>query len=245
MRWQLDKRHLLAGGAALILGLATGGALFFRAPASISSPELPTSPVPTESSGVMKTVDGGLKPEDLLAPMESAPFVADSQSGETPPAANKPFENKSELEAFKILKQKVFLTEEEKVQRQELVRDRALLENLKNLFKYPTPYLELEAQQNMAVDLLLEAIKSGDAETARRVLKEVIADATIENNQLSQSQRQNLAGVKAEVLYQWSSLEPDRAHEMQQSLPGPVSQKIWKNVVTQQDLNRAESAIAK
>jgi hypothetical protein len=194
----------------------------------------------------MKTVESDAKKADSSTdPTESTASATAAKSEEAQQTASKPFENKVELDSFKILKQKVFLTEEEKEQRKQFVQDRTLLENLKNLFKYPTVYQDLEAQQNVAVDLLLEAVKSGDAETARRVLKEVIADATIENNQLSQEQRQNLAGVKAEVLYQWSSLEPDRAREMQQSLPGPVSQKIWKNVVTQQDLNRAESAVAK
>lgn len=244
MRWQLEKRHLLAGGAVLLLGLATGGALLLRAPASTSSPGLPTSPVPTENRGAMKTVESetGVKTE---VPAAAAAAQTTAHQIEGTQNASKPFENKTELASFKILNQKVFLTEEEKEQRKQFIQDRALLENLKNLFKYPAQYQDLEAQQNVAVDLLLEAIKSGDAETARRVFKEVIADATIENNQLSQDQRQNLAGVKAEVLYQWSSLEPERASEMQQSLPGPVSQKIWKNVLTQQDLNRAESAVAK
>lgn len=244
MRRPLDKKHLLAGGAVLLLGLATGGALLLRAPASTSSPELPASPVPTENRGAVKTVESttGVKAE---APVAAALAATTANPTEVTQTTGKPFENKTELASFKILKQKVFLTEEEKEQRKQFIQDRALLENLKNLFKYPAQYQDLEAQQNVAVDLLLEAIKSGDAETARRVFKEVIADATIENNQLSQDQRQNLAGVKAEVLYQWSALEPDRANEMQQSLPGPVSQKIWKNVVTQQDLNRAESAVAK
>ncbi|MBS1971811.1 MAG: hypothetical protein JSU04_15975 [Bdellovibrionales bacterium] len=245
MRWQLDKKHLYAGGAVLLLGLATGGALLYRAPASTSSPELPASPVPTENRGTIKTVESsiGVKTgESATLDAATAPTANPPEGTQKP---SKPFENKTELASFKILKQKVFLTEQEKEQRKHFIQDRALLENLKNLFKYPAPYQDLEAQQNVAVDLLLEAIKSGDAETARGVFKEVIADATIENNQLSPDQRQNLAGVKAEVLYQWSSLEPDRASEMQQSLPGPVSQKIWKNVVTQQDLNRAESAIAK
>ncbi len=239
MKWPLDKRHLYMGGAFLILGLATGGALLFRAPASTSAPGLPISPVPTENRGAIKTAEGEAG--------ESAKGAAAATTNPLEVTRNEgqPFENKTELASFKTLKQKVFLTEEEKEQRKQFIQDRALLENLKNLFKYPAPYQDLEAQQNVAVDLLLEAIKSGDAETARRVFTDVIADATIENNQLSQDQRQNLAGVKAEVLYQWSSLEPDRAREMQQSLPGPVSQKIWKNVVTQQDLNRAESALAK
>lgn len=233
MRRQLEKKHLSAGGAILLLGIATGGALFFRAPASTSSPKLPASPVSTENRGTIMALESN----DVKAnTATSAKPMKEIQM------ASKAFENKAELASFKILKQKVFLTEKEKEQRQQFIQDRMLLESLKNLFKYPAQYEDLESQQNVAVDLLLEAIKSGDAETARRVFKEIIADATIENNRLSQDQRQNLAGVKAEVLYRWSSLEPDRAREMQLSLPGAVSQKIWKNVVTQQNLNRAESA---
>lgn len=238
MRLHLSKRLLFGGGALFLGSIIAAGVLWTRTPVVISdSSKLKSQMAPIEttqnesSSAVTKLDDAATNTQAL-----------------TPPGADpelKPFENKTELSEFKILKQKVFLTEEEKQLRQNFLKNRALLENLKGLFKYPTAFQDLESQQNVAVDLLLEAIKSGDAETARSVLRELIADPTIEDKQLSPVQRQNLAGVKAEVLYQWSSLEPDRAGEMQKVLPGPVSQKIWKNVLTQQDLNRAESAITK
>lgn len=230
MRLHLSKRLLFGGGALFLGSIIAAGVLWTRTPVVVSDSvksESPSAPIEiTQTVGETITKPQALPTAEADAKLQS-------------------FENKTELSEFKTLKQKVFLTEEEKLQRQSLLKNRALLENLKGLFKYPTPFQDLESQQNVAVDLLLEAIKSGDAETARDVLKELIADPTIENKQLSTAQRQNLAGVKAEVLYQWSSLEPDRAGEMQKALPGPVSQKIWKNVLTQQDLNRAESAVTK
>lgn len=238
MKSQLRKR-LLFGGGALCLILAVG-VLINKAPAPVSATADPALPV---SQPIEITQNNPQIPAAESAKTEIAATNATSANAI---AELKPFENKTELAEFKILKEKVFLTEEEKEQHKNFLQDRALLENLKTLFKYPAPYQDLEAQQNAAVDLLLEAIKSGgDADTARAVFKELIADPTIENSQLTPAQRQNLAGVKAEVLFQWSALEPERAGEMKNALPGPVSVKIWKNVETQQDLNRAESAITK
>lgn len=237
MNSQLRKRLLFGGGA--LITIITVGVLTSRTPSFVSETaktDSPSAPIEITKANENSVADN--KPNEATASTQ-APAEAEKNS------VLKPFESKTELAEFKILKQKVFLTEEEKAQRKIFLQDRALLENLKSLFKYPAQYQDLENQQNVAVDLLLEAIKSGDADTARAVFKELIADPTIENKQLTPSQRQNLAGVKAEVLYQWSSLEPDRASEMQSALPGPVSQKIWKNIERQQQNNEAESAITK
>lgn len=237
MNQQLRKRLLLLGGGALITILAAG-VLITRTPSVVS--ESANTGSPPAAIEISKTAE-------KAAPAKTSEAIDNTKAGARTegPSELKPFENKTELAEFKILKQKVFLTEEEKAQRKDFLQDRILLENLRSLFKYPAQYQDLEEQQNVAVDLLLEAIKSGDADTARAVFKELIADPTIENKQLTPSQRQNLAGVKAEVLYQWSSLEPDRASEMQSALPGPVSQKIWKNIESQQQNNEAESAMTK
>lgn len=236
MNSQLRKRLLFGGGA--LITVITIGVLTTRAPSAVSETgKTEATSEPIEITEATESLSES-KPSEVTV-SNQAP-VAIEKDHEL-----KSFENKSELSEFKILKLKVLLTEEEQAQRKNFLQDRTLLENLKVLFKYPAPYQDLENQQNVAVDLLLEAIKSGDAETARAVFKELIADPTIENTQLTPAQRQNLAGVKAEVLYQWSSLEPDRASEMQSALPGPVSKKIWKNVMSQQQNNEAESAITK
>lgn len=236
MNSQLRKRLLFGGGA--LITVITIGVLTTRTPSVVSETTKTNAPsAPMEITKATESISESSPSEVVVSGQ------AHAAKDEAPEL--KSFENKSELSEFKILKLKVFLTEEEQAQRKNFLQDRALLENLKGLFKYPAQYQDLENQQNVAVDLLLEAIKSGDAETARAVFKELIADPTIENKQLTPAQRQNLAGVKAEVLYQWSSLEPDRASEMQNALPGPVSQKIWKNVMSQQQNNEAESAITK
>jgi len=237
MKWPLNKRLLFVGGGALTLTLIAG-VLFMRAPAPVLETEtvgIPTVQINSPNEGTPAS-SSATATNELIKTEETA----------TSNTALKSFENKNELAEFKTLKQKVFLTDNEKDQKKNFLRDRHLLESVKNLFKYQAPYQDLEDQQDIAVDLLLEAIKSGgDADTARAVFKELIADSTIEDGKLSPAQRQNLAGVKAEVLYQWSALEPDRAQEIQNTLPGPVSIKIWKNVKAQQQNNEAESALTK
>ncbi len=54
-------------------------------------------------------------------------------------------------------------------------------------------------------------------------------------------ERRALAGIKAEIMYQLSSERPGEAAQLQASLPGPVSERIWNNVQYQQENNLAES----
>jgi hypothetical protein len=157
----------------------------------------------------------------------------------------KSFERKNELFQFHLLSKKVFLNSEEKNQRQALLQNEQFIGQLKNLFKVPSEYQDLENQQNAAVDFLLAALNGKGSAAAAEVLKSIIQDPATENISLSLATRENLGGVKAEVLYKWSAQEPLKATEIPQWLPGPVSQKIWKNVLAQQEMNRAESALNK
>lgn len=99
-------------------------------------------------------------------------------------------------------------------------------------------------QQTTAIDLLLEAAKSPEGrEAAEAALQGIIADNQIEGEALPMDARKNLAGVKAEVLFQWSAQDPTKTKSMQAWLPGPVSQKIWENVTDAQTRNLRESAM--
>ena len=106
-----------------------------------------------------------------------------------------------------------------------------------------TPTTAKEAgEQNAAIDMLLDALKSGDSEVAVDVLRSVVTDGQVEDESIDRSTRENLAGIKAEVLFQWSALKPAQASELASLLPGPISQKIWQNVVDAQQSNLNESA---
>ena len=97
------------------------------------------------------------------------------------------------------------------------------------------------SEQDVAVDILLDALKDGDSRAAEEALREVVKDEQVEDGTLSGGVREQLAGVKAEVLYQWSAMVPSGASELARLLPGPVSQKIWQNVLNMQSQNLAES----
>jgi hypothetical protein len=157
------------------------------------------------------------------------------------PKNEKPFEYQRELDIFASLKNKVFLTEQETDERARMLRDTSLLRALGLRLTETSLTTTVMASQDLAVDLLVEALKAGDAVMASEVAKIVIEDAQVENSSLERSVREHLAGIKAEVLYHWAAYLPDEAARVERSLPGPVSQKIWANVAREHASNHAES----
>jgi hypothetical protein len=148
----------------------------------------------------------------------------------------------TELAEYAVLKKKVFLTAAEESQRNSFLKNDKILRGMRSrLLSSPTTAKEAK-EQNAAIDLLLDAVRIGDSEVAVEVLRDVVADGQIEDENIDRATRENLAGVKAEVLYQWSALKPAQAQELANMLPGPVSQKIWQNVVSAQASNLSESA---
>lgn len=172
----------------------------------------------------------------------AAPGAVTSNSAEKP-AENKAFTDfkyRADLERYLGIRKKVLMAKNEERDKKELLEDRALIQSMK-------PLLLVEASkdtvslQNAALDYLFEALQSGASDEVAAVLREVVADTTIENNSNSMDSRKALAGVKAEVLLNWSSLDPKADAQIEASLPGPVSQKIWSRVKAHQDNNVAES----
>ncbi len=147
-----------------------------------------------------------------------------------------------ELKQYRVIKNKAFLTDEEKALRKSFLENNEMLRNLGTYLKTPaTEESDSEEAKNAATDLLLEAIKDEKSAAAEAALQEVIADNTIENTQMDPAQRESLAGVKAEILYHWSAIDPEKVSQIEEWLPGPVSKKIWQNVLKAQNQNRAES----
>jgi len=149
-----------------------------------------------------------------------------------------------ELDTYVVLKKKVFLTETEERSRDQLLKNPAILRAMGQRLTISAADDAAALEQNSAVDMLLEALRSGDSTVATEVLKAVVTDRQVEDGALDISSRENLAGIKAEVLYQWSALNPVQSGQIASWLPGPVSQRIWQNVVTAQASNIAESADA-
>lgn len=158
-----------------------------------------------------------------------------------PPAPAQPFSYQKELEAYGNLHRKVFLTDDEKREKKDLLDQPRFIRALAARLVEPSLDAEVKASQDLAIDLLLDAWKSGDREEAAEAFKTVVQDAQVENQALDQGVRQNLAGLKAEVLYHWTALDPAQVASLAKELPGPVSQRIWNNVQSRQADNLAAS----
>jgi len=154
----------------------------------------------------------------------------------------RPFEFQNELTVYLDLQTKVFLSDSEKREKADLLRNAALIRALGARLQQASRSHEVMREQDAAIDLLLEALKDGDTQAASEVLREVIQDSQVEDLKLDKGSREQLAGLKAEVLYQWSATNPQIASNLQSWLPGPVSKKIWDNVLRMQQSNEAEGA---
>jgi hypothetical protein len=212
-----------------------------RGTTALSSSEKPA----VTSLGIVKDANNGTAAKETLAVTGTAPPAAPATTvAEKPqPLAEVPVPFASELKEYEIIKEKVFLSEEEKSLRKSLWANENMLRSLGDYLKSVGTQTETsEKSRNLATDLLLEALHDGKSPVAEKALQDVITDTGIENDKLDPSARQSLAGTKAEVLYNWSAMDPGKAAEMKTWLPGPVSKKIWNNVQQAQSQNLAESA---
>lgn len=195
-----------------------------------ATPEVASAEAPSEKDGVLVLTQVSREPASLA---EAKPEVA------APVELSK--EQKDRLADYTKLKGKVFLSDSERARREGLLKDAAFLRSLAPIVKTPATTAETYSAQISAIDLLLEASATGASEAAAEALRSVISDAYVENSSLSPNERQGVAEVKAEVMYQWTSREPKRSNEVANMLPGPVSKKIWENVKHTQKRNVAES----
>lgn len=175
------------------------------------------------------------KPEPSRA-TPKAPEVPESVEPVPPPLETPkpvlptaiPFEFQSELNTYADLKAKVLPSEEEKSARELLLKNANLLRSVgARLMR--TPLLPL-GEQDIAIDLLFEALEKGDKSASAEALAAVVADGQVEDKKLPIPVREQLAGIKAEVLYHWMAVSPDQARRLGSLLPGPASRRIWENV---------------
>lgn len=169
----------------------------------------------------------------LVAPIKEKPAA--------PAKPELPFEFKKELDVWSELNKRLFLSESDLAEKRRLLNDIALLRGLGLRLTEPSISKEVVENQDSAVDLLIEAVKSGDREAASDVLKSVVQDSQIENPSMDKAVREHMAGVKAEIMLRWAALVPDEVATIERSLPGPVSQKIWDNVKKRHASNLSES----
>ncbi|MFN7729709.1 MAG: hypothetical protein ACK5P7_11180 [Bdellovibrio sp.] len=151
---------------------------------------------------------------------------------------------RDQIESFRSLSKKVFLSDEERRTKRELLESKDFLKSLAGLLKVGAGQsTEMKQTQDAALDVLFESLRADQASPGVEVLAEVVSDGQIENEATDMVTKRDLAGVKAEVLYYWSSLDPASAGRIEQALPGPISRRIWENVISVQKNNLAESTL--
>ncbi|WP_374029085.1 hypothetical protein [Bdellovibrio bacteriovorus] len=205
---------------------------------------------PAQETGVGETEVMEAKAPSPVAPAVKAPAVQEGKKSvaetkallDKAEAVFRDFPYKKDLEEYKKIHTKVFLTPEERNFRKDLLNNHRAIASMKDLLLVPATKPDQESMQNAALDLLLEGLQKSAGGEAAQVLKDVVADAVVEDSKVDADLRKSLGGIKGEILYQWSSLYPQSQGDLERMLPGPSSQKIWANVKAQQESNLAESA---
>jgi len=144
-------------------------------------------------------------------------------------------ENRVRLNEIARLDRKAFMSESEKAFRLTALKDDQFLKDVASILGSRELDPATRKDQYQAIDLLLAAQGSG-SQAANQYLKNVVQDPQVENEALAKDVRENLAGIKAEVMYKWRGQEG-----LESLLPGPASRQIWANVRDQQSRNEAES----
>jgi hypothetical protein len=204
----------------------------------------------TSSEGALKLPEAEIEAQKIVErtaasqPVAAKPVEGPKADIPPPPPENKApviFEAQAELSAYAQLKTKVVPNAMEKKERERIIHDQRTISSIgKRLLQVPTLAL---GQQIAAIDLLVEAFKSGDRAASEQAMREIVADKQVEDTKLPAEVREQLAGIKAEVLYNWGALAPEQQNEIARQLPGPASEQIWKNVQDTFASNLAESAL--
>lgn len=144
----------------------------------------------------------------------------------------------AQLEDFDRLYNKLLKNEDERDSYQASLKNPNVFRLLKRAVLHPSR--ENAKLQDLSVTYLMEALQA-HSEEASRVVNDIIADNTIENPTVDSQSRQLQAELKADILYQWTSMHPEQVQHVSSILPGRASQRIWQNVLDLQASNEAES----
>jgi len=131
-----------------------------------------------------------------------------------------------ELSQYADLKKKIFLTMDEQEQKDLLLKNNELLFGLRTVLMRPATTAAQALKQNVALDLLREALIVSKDDVAMEVLRAIIADGEDDTAKLAPpvdlevSPRRHLAGVKAEIMHQWNTLKQSHSEDLATLLPG-------------------------
>lgn len=228
------RLKLIAVAALLWLG---AGALILFKPASGPEETVPAQEKAPQVKPAEPVATAAVKPVPVTPP---TPLSV--KESETSKKAWKEFKYTPELERFIALGEKVLPKDAEKEEKARLLHDSRFIQSLEPVLLSVATDETQTRLQNAAMDVLFDAFQNGARDEALKVMQNVVADPGVEDSQRDLSARKALAGVKAEVLFFWAAMDPRAADNINATLPGPVSQKIWVNVRQQQEKNLAESA---
>ncbi len=174
----------------------------------------------------------------VAKPPSVAQLAAATPDGILPANVKLSPESHARLNEFARLELKAFLTDEEKAARASALKDDAFLREIGRVLVSRGLDETTKRDQYQAIDALLSAQSEG-SKSASEILASVVADAQVEDPKIGKEVRQNLAGIKAELLYKWTA--QDASAQVEDLLPGPVSRQLWSNVQDSQSRNEAES----
>lgn len=233
-------------GALMIFALIFG-AIHGTGEGGRSAPTSSRAPVKPDSSGSLPfgsppalESSAPLDGNSLAAPVAGPPGAKREAAHET----LETYAFRGDIENFRSLNKKVFLTDDEKRAKRALLENGEFLKSLTHLLTVGAgESTEMKQAQDVALDVLFESLRTDAGSPVAEVLLEIVGDTQIESETIDMVTKRDLAGVKAEVLYYWSSLDPASSGRIEQSLPGPVSRRIWENVVSAQKNNLEESSL--
>lgn len=218
---------------SLLGGLAIFGGLWVLEPAATSTPASASVTPPAKTQSRTRS----------LATLPVLQVEKTGSSDDTRTTSDKkptPEKLESELAYLKTLTDQIFPPEDNKRTQRELYQKSELVMSASLYLRELTKYEENSVLKNEAIDFLLAAAKEGN-KLADEEIKDIVLDARVENETISKFERENLAGIQAELLYGWSADSQERLSDIEPQLPGPISRKIWKNVKSTQDNNHSES----
>lgn len=147
------------------------------------------------------------------------------------------FGNEEKLNHLSKLAQKIYRSETDQQKMKEALSDVNFLSELGVHLVRPAKSLDERKLQNVSLKLLLQA----ERKLALQVVEKVVSNKSVEDNEVPLEDRKELAGIKGELIYEWTSAYPEDSVILTGWLPGPVSQKIWTRVQRLQSSNLALS----
>ncbi len=225
--------------AFLILTIGTLGWLQFHTATNVTDDQSSFQWLILDSrERKIATVTKKGKTADVKTVITAAPLEVNVKIETKNLGTKQSLEIRNTFQVFHALRNKTFLTPKEESTYAEILRDPQFLMATVSLFLDKNANLS-PFEINGGVDLLLESLRTNQKNLAQQIILTIIADTQIENSKLNSAARIRIAGIKAELMFHAVEMNPQT---VKNALPGPVTEKIWNNVLQAQAQNLAESA---